>query len=104
MMLRPPAHGVYAGPLDAFVDLGLPLIALLVLWAWSRRGRRKRDEAERRRASGDPTYYTSLPTGDLRALAGLLDARSERTPEDERTLAGARAELERRTRRGALVR
>lgn len=96
MMARPVAHGLGAGPLDTFIDLGVPLVVLVVMWLWSRRGRGKREEAERRKASGDPTYYAALGTDDLAALVGMLDARTGRTPEDDRLLMDARAELDRR--------
>jgi hypothetical protein len=96
LMVRPVTHGLGAGPLDTFIDLGVPLVVLIFMWLCSRRGRRRREEAERRRAAGDRTYYTALGTADLATLVGMLDARSDRTPEDDRLLVDARAELDRR--------
>lgn len=92
-MAAPAVHGVYSGPLDAFIDLGLPLLGLVVLRLLSRRKGPKRKEAERQRAAGDPEFYRALPTDDLATLVGMLEARTDRGDEDERTLAGARAEL-----------
>lgn len=101
-MRVPIAHGAYSGPLDAFVDVGLPLLALVVLWLLSRRKGPKRKEAERRRAAGDPEFYRALPTDDLATLIGMLEARTDRGGEDERTLAGARADLKARRGRPAV--
>lgn len=36
------AH-VFGGPLDALVELGLPLAVFAVLWWWSSRGAKKGD-------------------------------------------------------------
>lgn len=95
-MWAPQPHGALTGPLDAIVELGLPLVALVAFWLYARRGRRSRDEAERRRTAGDPSYYEALATDDLATLVAMLADREERTAEDERILSGARAELGRR--------
>lgn len=95
-MYRPATHGTSTGPLDLFVEMGLPLVTLVVLWMLARRRGRGRDEAERRRAAGDPEYYVALGTDDLATLVGMLATRGDVTPEEKRVLAGAQMELERR--------
>lgn len=95
-MPRPRSHGTFTGPLDLFVEMGLPLVALVVLWMLSRRKGRGRDEAERRRAAGQLEYYVALGTDDLATLVGMLATRGDRTAEEKRVLAGAQMELERR--------
>lgn len=40
------AH-VLAGPLDLLIELGLPVLLLVALWAWARRAERRRGAGER---------------------------------------------------------
>ena len=46
MTLRPVEH-VIGGPLDAFVELVLPILIVAVLWWWSARAERKRKDREK---------------------------------------------------------
>lgn len=64
------------GPLDLAIEFGLPLVIFLALYFWSSRGPgpAQRREAERRRAAGDPEYYTALSTSDLESLAKRLES------------------------------
>lgn len=36
-----PAPHLVGGPLDLLLELGLPVVVLLILWAWSSRAERK---------------------------------------------------------------
>lgn len=40
------AH-VLAGPLDLLIELGLPIVVLVVLWAWSARAERQKRKETR---------------------------------------------------------
>lgn len=46
MNFAPAAH-IIQGPLDAFLELGLPLVIVGALWLWSKR-------AEKDQKEGDP--------------------------------------------------
>lgn len=46
------AH-VVSGPLDALIELGLPVILLVALWAWSARAERKRKSREQGEREGE---------------------------------------------------
>lgn len=52
MNVRPAAHLGMGGPLDALIELGLPLVLFAALWWWSSRAerRRKRDQKDRPRS------------------------------------------------------
>lgn len=44
-----PAQHVISGPLDAFVELLLPILIVAFLWWWSARAERKRKDREKPR-------------------------------------------------------
>lgn len=92
------AH-VGGGQFDLVIELGMPLLIFVALFFWSSRGpgRAQRREAERRRAAGDPEYYTALSTSDLTLLAKRLEAKGTDGASSIALGAGIAAELARRT-------
>ncbi|HZP97208.1 MAG TPA: hypothetical protein VFC31_12890 [Candidatus Limnocylindria bacterium] len=50
MSLRPLAHLGFDGPIDAILELGIPLVVFVALWWWSARAERRRNAEPDRRA------------------------------------------------------
>ena len=79
------AHG---GANDWWLEMGLPLVVLLILYFWSQRGERKRSAAE-------TAALAKLRDDELRArIAALVEHAG--TPTEQKLIARLRAEVARR--------